>query len=109
MGESRRDLRRHDRDERHRGACADQAELAQASPGERANEGSQRGDVNRADPGADVLETRRQVATRAEEESLDGSEAQPELVGDLRVRKALPLPQEDAAALALGKVRKPVS
>ena len=56
-----------------------------------------------------MLEPRRQVAARTEEECLDGSEAQPELLGDLRVRETLPLTQEDAPTLALGKMREPLS
>ena len=106
--ESRRDLNGDDRDERHGRARTDQAELAETASRDRAKEWRKSDDVDRGDAAANVLEPRRQVAARAEEERLDGSDAQIELIGDLRVGEALPLAQEDAATLALGKMREPV-
>ena len=62
-----------------------------------------------ATPLRTMLKPRRQVAASTEEERLDRSHAQLELIGDLRVGETLPLAQEDAPALALGKLREPVT
>src|SRR5204863_117939 len=83
--------------------------LAEAAPSDRAEKRCQRGGIQRADPAADVLKARRQIAAGTEEECLDGADAHPALVGDLRIRESLPLAQKNGPTLARGKMGEPVS
>jgi hypothetical protein len=73
--ESRCDLGGDDGDEHHRGACADQAELAEAAARQRAKKRGQRDGVDRCGSATNVLEPRGEIAPRAEEQRLDGSQA----------------------------------